>query len=246
MSGAFEGKIAIVTGAGSGIGQETAWAFAKEGATVFAGDVNTAGLEQTAAKDKRIKSMRCDVTSVDDVMAIVAAAEAAGGLDVAANCAGIAHDPASIEVSEGEVFDRVMRVNAYGVWLCMRYEAPALIKRGGGAIVNVASTAALTGAPQMAAYAASKHACLGLTRSAAYDLAPRGVRVNAVCPGPVATPMLMGSLHSETLPLTLAKVPAGRLAEPRELADAILYLASDRARYAVGAALTIDGGMTLF
>ncbi len=248
MGASFEGKIAIVTGGGSGIGQATVWALAEAGAFVIAADLNGKGLEETQAKDgRRIKAQRCDVTISNDVTALVAAAEAAGGLDVAVNCAGVDQRPASIEASEEAVFEHVMRVNAYGVWLCMRHEAPALIKRGGGAIVNVASVAGLSGPPQMGAYVASKHACIGLTRSAAFDLAPRGIRVNAVCPGPVATPMLLGSggVHKEMMERTLAALPAGRLAEPREIADAILYLASDQAKYVIGTTLTVDGGMLL-
>lgn len=246
MAGDFKGKVAIVTGGASGIGQATAWALAEAGATVIAADLDADGLERTVsghATAGRVSAMRCDIASESDVRALVAAAERAGGLAVAVNCAGVAQPMVPFEDSDQAVFDRVMRVNAYGTWLCMQHEVRAMLARGGGAIVNVASVSGLGATPLMHAYVASKHAVIGLTRTVGYEVADRGVRINAVCPGATATPMALGLVNTPENRI-LDHLPVKRMAEPEEIAGAIRYLASDAASYIFATTLVVDGGLT--
>lgn len=248
MGEAFAGKVAIVTGAASGIGQATAWALAEAGATVIAADLDATGLGRTVADTAtagRITAMRCDIASEQDVAALVAAAEKAGGLAVAVNCAGIAQPMVPFEESDEVLFNRVMRTNAYGTWLCMQHEVRAMLPRGAGAIVNVASVAGLIAQPLMHAYTASKHAVIGLTRSVGFEVVGRGVRINAICPGATATPMALGATDvRDASKAFLEVIPSHRMADPREIASAIRYLASDEASYIVAATLTVDGGLT--
>lgn len=246
----FDGKTVLITGAGSGIGAETASLFAQSGAKVLASDINAGGLEQTVSGlGDRARAFVADVTDEDQVKAMVAAAADGGGLDVAVNCAGLDQQPASFEAIPAEAFDAVMAVNARGVFLGMKHQLAAMLDAGTGSIVNVASVTGLVGSPMMAAYVASKHAVIGMTKSAALDVAARGVRVNAVCPGGTLTPMLE-ELAAQSPEIGAfvehgkAQHPMGRMASPREIADAIVYLASDRASFMTGAALPVDGGYT--
>ena len=246
MAGEFESKVAIVTGGASGIGQATAWALAEAGAIVIAADLDSDGLEKTVSSDAaagRVTAMRCDITSDIDVGALIAAAERAGGLAVAVNCAGVAQPMVPFENSDHALFNRVMQVNTYGTWLCMQHEVRAMLPRGGGAIVNVASVSGLGATPLMHAYVASKHAVIGLTRTVGYEVAGRGVRINAVCPGATATPMALGLVNSPDNRI-LDHLPVKRMAEPDEIAGAILYLASDAASYIFATTLVVDGGLT--
>jgi NAD(P)-dependent dehydrogenase (short-subunit alcohol dehydrogenase family) len=244
----FEKAVVLVTGGGSGIGQATALAFAARGAAVIVADINAQAATETAELGgPLVVSMPGDVSSEADVSGWMDAAERMGGLKAAVNCAGIEQAPVSFEKSEAETFERVMRVNAFGVWLCMRHELNAMLKSGGGAIVNVSSIAGLVGTPRQAAYAASKHAVIGLTRTAALDFATRGVRVNAVCPGSILTPMVQAYAEHEPsiIELGAQNNPMKRWAQPKEVADAILYLCSDAASYLTGVILPVDGGYTL-
>ena len=246
MTEDFRGKVAIVTGGASGIGQATAWALAEAGATVIAADLDGDGLEKTvsnAGTAGRIAAMRCDIASEADVRALVAAAEQAGGLAVAVNCAGVAQPMVPFEDSDEALFNQVMRVNAYGTWLCMQHEVRAMLARGGGSIVNVASLSGLGATPLMHAYVASKHAVVGLTRTVGYEVADRGVRINAVCPGAVATPMALDLVNSPGNKI-LDHLPVKRMAEPEEIASTIRYLASDAASYIFATTLVVDGGLT--
>lgn len=250
MQFSFDRKVAIVTGGGSGIGQATAWALAEEGAIVIAADRNVAGLEATASAPqaaRRITAYPCDITSEEQVVALVATAEAAGGLSFAINAAGVDQVPVSFELSTAEIYERTMRVNSYGIWLCMRHQLPPMLARGNGAIVNVASVSGISGAAAMQCYSASKHAVIGFTRSAALDSIRRGVRVNAVCPGVVRTPMntYEGSPHIAATEELMKTLPIGRMAVPRELAEPILFLLSDKASYIAGESLVVDGGWTV-
>jgi NAD(P)-dependent dehydrogenase (short-subunit alcohol dehydrogenase family) len=247
MTERFEGKIAIVTGGGSGIGQATVWKLAAAGAKVIAADISEAGLHTTIAAPEangRVTALPCDVTSEQDVERMIAAAVRAGGLDMAVNAAGVDQLTQPFETAELAEYERVMAINSRGVWLCMRRQLAAIYDRGRGAIVNIASRAGTHGTPLHSAYAASKHAVVGMTRSAALEAARRGVRVNAICPGPVATPMLVGeaSPHRDRVDAISERVPIGRVAQPSEIADVALYLCSDRASYVVGAIVPVDGG----
>ena len=242
----FENKVAIVTGAASGIGQAAAWALAAAGATVFAADLDEDGLGKTTSGSDaggRITAVRCDITSETDVRTLVEAAERAGGLAIAINCAGVAQPMVPFETSDEALFNHVMRVNAYGTWLCMQHEVRVMLARGRGSIVNVASVSGLGATPRMHAYVASKHAVIGLTRTVGYEVADRGVRINAVCPGATATPMALGLVDTPGNAI-LDHLPVRRMAEPREIASAIQYLASDAASYVFATTLVVDGGLT--
>lgn len=237
----------LITGAASGIGRAVALAFAREGARLFCVDVNVSEVEQVA-KQIGGKAQRCDVGIEADVSgAVEQCVKSYGSLDVAVNAAGIDQDAVPFERSELATLERVMRVNVFGMWSCMRSELRVMLERGSGAIVNVASIAGLVGAPAMQAYVASKHAVVGLTRSAALDCASRGVRVNALCPGGTRTPML--AHHFKGVPeleeIAAKSHPLGRLSEPDEQARAALFLASDEASFITGQALAVDGGYTV-
>jgi NAD(P)-dependent dehydrogenase (short-subunit alcohol dehydrogenase family) len=238
MDYGLTGKVALVTGAASGIGRATAELFARNGAQVVACDVNA------EAGDARF--VAADVTDGDSLRAVVREAVAAfGRLDCAANCAGVGGGHgATHEYPEAE-FDRIVEVNLRGTWLAMRAEIEAMLTRGGGAIVNVSSTLGLRGSPFAAPYSASKHAVLGLTRTAALEYAAQGIRVNAVCPGAIDTPMMDATFERfpgfrETL---TSYVPMGRMGGPEEVAGAIAWLSCDAASFVTGEALTVEGGL---
>jgi NAD(P)-dependent dehydrogenase (short-subunit alcohol dehydrogenase family) len=252
-NGNFAGKVAFVTGAASGIGRAAALAFAREGASVVAADVSEQGNQETVrlieAQGGRALAVRCDVTRAADVKAALdKTVEAFGRLDFAFNNAGIEpRKPAPTAEYEEEEWNRILDTNLRGVFLCMKHEIPLILKQGGGAIVNTSSGAGIIGIKGSPAYTAAKHGVIGLTRAAALDYAAQNLRVNAVCPGYIDTPM-MGRFTGGT-PEGRAKViaeePVGRMGKPEEIAAAVLWLCSDAAAFMVGHAMVIDGGQTV-
>ena len=247
----FAGQVAVVTGGSSGMGLATARAFAEAGAAVVLADVNETTLQAAAeelnAAGHRVLGVVCDVSDEDSVAAMVSAAvDTFGRLDMAFNNAGIQVPPSDAADEPAETFDRVNAINLRGVWACMKHELAQMRTQGNGAIVNCSSLGGLVGLPGRAAYHASKHGVLGLTSSAALEYAPRGVRINAVCPGTIATPMVTDMLAAGELDLqqALANQPINRLGEPEEIAAAVLWLCSPGASFIIGVALPVDGGYT--
>ncbi|MBK8905653.1 MAG: SDR family oxidoreductase [Anaerolineaceae bacterium] len=247
----LNGKIALITGGGSGIGRETAVLFAQHGATIAIADLDPDGGQETVQMIRDAGGtavfIQTDVSQAAQVenMVNVVVAEY-GRLDIAFNNAGIEGAPVrTIDVTEAE-FDQIMAVNAKGVWLCLKYEIPQMLLQGGGTIINTASVAGLIGAHSMPAYAASKHAVVGLTRTAAVEYARKGIRVNAVCPAIIRTPMVERAIAQ--LPKleqgAIMNNPSRRLGDPHEVAQAVLWLASDASSFTTGATLTVDGGLT--
>ncbi|MGH3012743.1 MAG: glucose 1-dehydrogenase [Gaiellaceae bacterium] len=247
--GRLDGKVVVITGAGGGIGREAALLFSEEGASVCVADTSRAAGEQTAAEAREAFFQEVDVADRQSVEAMyAAAAERYGGIDVLYNNAGIMPaEDASILETELEAWQRVQDVNTKGVFLCCKYGIPHLLEHGRGSVINVASFVALMGAAtSQISYTASKGAVLSLSRELAVEFARRGVRVNALCPGPVETPLLM-RLFSETpgaLERRLQHLPMGRLAQAREIAQGALFLASDESSYVNGATFLVDGGLT--
>jgi len=241
-------RVALVTGAASGIGRATALAFAATGASVMLADIDTDGGEETRAliRDQggNAAFMRVDVAVDAEVAAMVAATvEQFGRLDWAFNNAGIEGVVSSIVDYPEEVFDRVSAVNIKGVWLCMRHEIPVMIEQGGGAIVNTSSIAGLGGNPHVIAYTASKHAVIGMTKSAALACAADNIRVNAVCPGIIQTPMIERlTVEAFTREGFDAVQPIGRRGEPEEVAATVVWLCSDAASLVTGIIMPVDGG----
>ncbi len=242
-------KTALITGAGSGIGRATALAFARAGANVVVADINRQAGEATSQlireRGGRTLFIAVDVAQSDQVASMIdRAAREFGRLDCAFNNAGVAGMPTRTADADEAEFDRLMAVNVKGVWLCLKYEIRHMLEHGGGAIVNTASVAGLTGAHSLPLYAASKHAVVGLTRSAAVEYARKGIRVNAVGPSVVKTPMLDGAfaLLPRFVEAATAANPSRRLGEPEEVAAAVVWLCSDAAGFVNGAVLPIDGG----
>ena len=247
----FTGQVALVTGAGSGMGLATARAFADSGAAVVLADVNTETVKDASDAltnaGHRVLGVECDVTDEDSVAAAVAAATTTfGRLDMAFNNAGIQVPPCDAADEPAEVFDRANAINLRGVWACMKHELAVMRGQGSGAIVNCSSLGGLVGIPGRAAYHASKHGVLGLTKSAALEYAPRGIRINAVCPGTIATPMVTDMIAAGELDrdAAIADQPINRLGEPEEIAAAVLWLCSPGASFIVGVTLPVDGGYT--
>jgi NAD(P)-dependent dehydrogenase (short-subunit alcohol dehydrogenase family) len=247
MDYGLKGKVALVTGGASGIGRATAELLARDGARVVACDVNAdAGAEVVAALGGEARFVAADVTDGSAIGAAVAkAVEAFGRLDLAANCAGVGGGHAATHEYPEADFDRIVAINLRGTWLSMCAEIAAMLGGGGGAIVNVSSTLGLRGSPFAAPYSASKHAVLGLTRTAALEYAQQGIRVNAVCPGAIDTPMMDETFERfpgfrETL---TAYVPMGRMGGAEEVAGAIAWLCCDAASFVTGEALTVEGGL---
>ena len=249
MAGTLTGKVALVTGASSGIGRAAALAFAREGAKVVAADVTVEGGNETVQLIKKTGGeaifVPTNVAKAADVEALVnAAVSTYGRLDCAYNNAGISGKSQSIVDTTEENWDRIIAINLTGVWLCMKYEIPAMLKNGGGAIVNTSSDAGLIGVKRTGAYVASKHGVVGLTKTAALEYAKSGVRVNAVCPGPIETPMLMkgADRFPQMIPKMVKAQPNGRLGKPEEIAEAAVWLCSDAASFVTGLAMPVDGG----
>lgn len=246
----FAGKSVLVTGGASGIGRAAALAFAREGARVTVSDVDDAHGEQTvglirAAGGEAI-FVKADIAQAAQVEALIARTVAAWGrLDCAFNNAGIEIEHLPLAESDEATFDRLMSVNVKGVWLCMKHEIRQMLAQGGGAIVNTASVAGLIGAPLQGIYAATKHAVVGLTKTAAVEYGRAGIRVNTVCPGIIRTPMLDRALEREpSREKSIRKVhPIGRLGEAEEIANAALWLCSDKASFVTGHQLAVDGGL---
>lgn len=244
----FAGKSVMITGAAQGFGALAASMFAAEGASVTLGDVNEDGAAAIAA-ELGGKSRRCDVSNEADVEALVALAAEDGRLDIAINNAGIVHSMTYLENLSYETFQKQFSVNAGGCFLCMKHQLPIMKAQGGGAIVNTASVAGLVSAPMLSAYAAAKHAVIGLTKSAADEYARYNVRVNALCPSFTDTAMadeLRSDLGggSEVDPKFLGRIPMRRIADPEEIVQAMLWLAAPENSFTTGQALAIDGGLT--
>lgn len=249
MAGTLEGKIALVTGGGSGIGQATSLTFAREGAKVVVADVNADGGEETVSNIKEAGGdaffVHADVSRALDVEAMVkTAVQTFGRLDCAFNNAGISSSGggATHEYPE-DIWDRVVSINLKGVWLCLKYEIAQMLEQGGGAVVNTASAAGLVGLRNATAYVAAKHGVVGLTKTAALEYAQQGIRVNAVCPGYIDTPMTE-ALRSdpERLASVIAREPIGRVGTPQEIAESVAWLCSDAASFVTGHAMAVDGG----
>lgn len=251
MAGRVDGKVALITGGGSGIGQATALAFAREGAKVVVSDIVVAGGEETVrmitAAGGEATFVQTDVAKATDVEAMVRkTVETYGRLDCAFNNAGIGGKFARTADDTQDNWDRVIAINLTGVWLCMKYEIPQMLKQGGGAIVNTASIAGLVGGVQAAPYVASKHGVNGLTKTAALEYAKQGIRVNAVCPGVIRTPLVEKTFGNSARiegKLVLME-PIGRLGKPEEIAAAVLWLCSDAASFVTGLPMAVDGGLT--
>ncbi len=246
----FSGKVALVTGAGGGIGRAVACALAARGASVVVADIVEAGRETVALIEAAGGSavfVPTDVQSSADTAAMVAEAVTRyGRLDIAVNNAGIDPEVAPEAEWDEATMTRVLGVNVQGVFLCMKHEIARMLTQGGGAIVNLASAAGVVGVANKPAYTASKHAVVGLTRASALQYGSRGIRINAVCPGAVDTPMLQENLGGGVdKSLVGANHPIGRLASPDDIARAVLWLCSDDAGYVVGHALVVDGGLTV-
>ncbi len=249
MSGRLDGKVAIITGAASGIGREAALLFSAEGASVCVADVSEEAGEQTAAEAREAFFQHVDVTDEASVKAMLdATVERYGGIDVLYNNAGIMPaDDASILETEVDAWNRVLAVNATGVFLCCKHGIPRLLGRGGGSVINVASFVALMGAAtSQIAYTASKGAVLAMSRELAVQFARDGIRVNALCPGPVETELLMYLFQNDPAAYERRRVhiPIGRLAQALEIANAALFLASDESSYVNGTSFVVDGGIT--
>ena len=248
----LDGKVVLVTGGASGIGRATSIAFARNGAKVAIADIDGRGGEETLARIQQAGGdaffAGCDIASAHDVKALIERIVAKyGRLDCAANIAAIEGSPRRIDQVPDEEFDRIIQVNLRGVWLCMKYEVTQMLKQAsGGAIVNLSSAAGLVGSVRSPAYGASKHGVVGLTKSVALQLAKDKIRVNAVCPGGILTPMTerIAAAAGGTRAGLSAAHPIGRMGRPEEIAAAVLWLCSDEASYVTGLAAPVDGGLT--
>ncbi len=250
MSTDFTGKVALVTGAAGGMGRATALAFAAAGAQVVAADIAVDGgehtVEQIRAAGGEAVFVRTDVSQAVDVhTAVDAAVSSFGGLDCAANMAAIETETTLLADCEEATFDRLVAVNLKSIFLCLKYEIRAMLQRGGGAIVNIASTNSFRPLPKQAAYTATKHGIIGLTKTAAIEYAGAGIRVNAVAPGAIDTPMLRGAIAargSDEAEVITRLSLVGRFGDPAEIADAVLWLCSEQSTYTIGHVLAVDGG----
>jgi NAD(P)-dependent dehydrogenase (short-subunit alcohol dehydrogenase family) len=246
------GKVAFVTGAANGIGRAAALAFAREGACVVAADMSEPGNRETVRLIEeaggRALAVGCDVSREEDVTAALAkAVDAFGGLDLAFNNAGVEQPLAPAAELTPEAWDRILGIDLRGVFLCMRHEIPLMLQRGGGAIVNTSSGAGVKGIAGQAAYCAAKFGVVGLSKAAALDYASSNIRVNAVCPGIIETPMMdrFSGGTPEGRERVIALEPVGRMGTPEEIAAAVVWLCSDAAAFVVGHAMVIDGGQTV-
>ena len=249
MTGILQGKVVLVTGGGSGIGRATSILLAKQGAKVMIADYVPEGAERTVKMIKEAggeaNCIAADVAITRQVEMMVDKTVATyGRLDCAFNNAGIEGKMVDTAEYPEDVFDRIMAINLKGVWLCMKYEIPQMLKNGGGAIVNTASGAGLVGVAQLSAYNASKHGVVGLTKTAALEFAQKNIRVNCVCPGLINTPMVArmvdsGGMNEQEF---LAAEPVGRMGRPEEIGEGVVWLLSEAASFVTGHAMSIDGG----
>jgi NAD(P)-dependent dehydrogenase (short-subunit alcohol dehydrogenase family) len=251
-NGNFTGKVAFVTGAGTGIGRAAALAFARDGAHVVVADVSEQGSQETARMIEelggRVLAVTCDVTRAEDVKAALdKTVETFGRLDFAFNNAGVEQKMAPTAELEEAEWDRIVNTNLRGVFLCLKHEIPLMLKQGSGAIVNTSSGAGVKGFKGQAAYVAAKHGVVGLTRAAALDYASQNIRINAVCPGIINTPMMdrFTGGTPEGRQQVISQEPIGRMGQPEEIANAVLWLCSDAASFAVGHAMVVDCGQTV-
>jgi len=254
MTADFSGDVALVTGASGGMGRAIAVAFARAGASVVMGDVDDAGGAETERLVREHGDgvfVRTDVSDTDSVAALVATAlDRYGALHCAVNAAAIENESVALHETPDDVFERMQTVNVRGVFLCLKHEISAMLRNevgpdGRGSIVNIASTNSFKPQPNQPAYTASKHAVLGLTRSAAMDYAPQGIRINAICPGSIDTPMLRNAMERrgrdpQDVAARLSLI--GRFGTPEEIADATLWLCSDSSSFTLGHALAVDAG----
>ncbi|UFW91579.1 SDR family oxidoreductase (plasmid) [Bradyrhizobium barranii] len=247
----FSGQVALVTGASSGMGLATAEAFSNSGAAVVLADINEEALRATAEKltsaGRKVLTVVCDVSDEAQVARMIERTVTHfGRLDMAFNNAGIQVPPSDAADETAENFDRVNGINLRGVWACMKHELQQMRTQGRGAIVNCSSLGGLVGLPSRAAYHASKHGVIGLTRSAAMEYAPRGIRINAICPGTINTPIVSDMLaeQADAMKEIMRDQPIGRLGESDEIAAAVLWLCSPGASFVLGVALPVDGGFT--
>jgi NAD(P)-dependent dehydrogenase (short-subunit alcohol dehydrogenase family) len=245
----LENKIALVTGGATGIGRAVAIELAKERARIVLADVNQDACASTCEAIRKSGSeavwQKVDVSSAGGVKSLVDfAVNKFGGLDLAVNSAGIQGELASTVDCTEENWDRIVDTNLKGVWLCLKYEIAAMLRRGRGSVVNISSNFGLVGSSRMPAYSASKHGVVGLTKTAAIEFSSSGIRVNAVCPGPVDTPLVQAIIKGEPslVEAITSRVPIGRMASAEELAESIVWLSSDRASFVTGAVLSVDGG----
>jgi NAD(P)-dependent dehydrogenase (short-subunit alcohol dehydrogenase family) len=250
MNGRVVGKVALVTGGGSGIGRASALALAREGAKIVISDIAVTGGEETVRMVKAAGGeatfVEAEVSKPADVEALVnKVTEIYGRLDCAFNNAGIEGKiQQTVECSE-ENWDRTIAINLKGVWLCIKHEIPVMLEQGSGAIVNTASVAGLVGFQGLPAYVASKHGVVGLTKTAALEYAKSGIRVNAVCPGVIHTPMVerLFSGQPQWGEAVQALEPVARMGKPEEVAEAVVWLCSDAASFVTGLAMAVDGGL---
>jgi len=253
MNISFEKQVALVTGAASGIGLATAKAFAQSGASVALADWNEKAVrsaaEELAGQGHKTLAIRCDVADDAQVEAMVDQTVAAfGRLDAAYNNAGVQNELAEAADQTREDFDRVVGINLRGVWSCMKFELRQMRKQGSGTIVNCSSLGGLVGSPERGIYHAAKHGVLGFTKSAALEYAARGIRINAICPGLIQTPMsdqMVAAGQGEALKEMEKSIPMGRVGRPEEIANAVLWLCSDAASYVTGQSISVDGGFIM-
>ena len=245
----FEGKTAFITGAASGIGRATAAAFAAEGADLVVTDRSETALHGTAQHLKsagvKVLAITCDVLKPEEVQSAVAQAVATfARIDCAFNNAGVENKATPLHEIELEEWDRILNINLRGTFMCMKHEIAQMIRQGGGVVVNTSSGAGIRGVAGGAAYAASKHAIIGMTKSAALDYAKQNIRVNAILPGNIATPM-MDRFTGGDIQKAIDLEPIGRLGKPEEIAEAVLWMCSDLAGFVTGSSIVVDGGWSL-
>ena len=253
MNISFEDKVALVTGAGSGLGLATAKAFAESGAAMVLADWNEksacSAAKELKAQGHKALAIRCDVSDDAQVEAMVhQTVTTFGRLDAAYNNAGVQNALAETADSTRDDYDRVMAINLRGVWSCMKFELQQMRKQGSGAIVNCSSLGGLVGGSERGTYHAAKHGVLGLTKSAALEYAARGIRINAVCPGLIWTPMadqMVAAGQGDALKAMEKSIPMGRVGRPEEIATAVLWLCSAAASYMTGQCISVDGGFIM-
>src|SRR3974390_795435 len=253
MNISFENKVALVTGAGSGIGLATAQAFAQSGAAVVLADWNEksvrAAVDELVAQGHKALAVACDVADDVQVEAMVKQVVATfGRLDAAFNNAGVQNLLAETADTTREDYDRVMGINLRGVWSCMKFELQRMRKQGRGSVVNCSSLGGLVGGAERGIYHAAKHGVIGFTKSAALEYGTRGIRVNAVCPGLIWTPMadqMVAAGQGEALKVMEKSIPMGRVGRPEEIATAVLWLCSEAASYVTGQSISVDGGFIM-